>query len=178
MHLPIRALHCHRGLSVLAYVLTVDWALFCLQVLEALDEDWFIKPHMRQQAFASAQAAAAAAAVAAVAAAEQQQDTPSSSSSSSSRLPVQPPGSAFGLKPAMMNHGRIEQMACLDGTLLWFLAEMEAAPEPKQVVMKWALHPVIGPKLKGKSWLQRLDLQEPLLSVYNRIRALNYMSQV
>jgi hypothetical protein len=144
-------------------------------VLAALDEDWFIKPHMRQQAYAGAQAAAAAAAVAAAAAAEQQQD---SSPSSSSGVPVQPPGSAFGLRPELIDHARITQMACLDATLLWFLAEMEAAPEPKQVVMKWALHPVIGPKLKGKSWLHQFDLQEPLLSVYNRIRALSYISQV
>lgn len=78
----------------------------------------------------------------------------------------------------MIDRDRVLLMACLDTTLVWFLAEMEAAPEPKRVVMKWALHPSIGPKLKGKNWLQRFDLQEPLLSVYNRLRVANYLSQV
>lgn len=148
-----------------------------MQVLAAVEDDWFIKPHMRQQAFRAAQAAAAAAAVSAAAAAE----AGSSGSNSSSRgggLPVEPPSAAFGLQPEMIDTDRLQQMACLDGTLLWFLAEMEAAADPMQVVLKWALHPEIGPKLKGQSWLQRLDLQEPVLSVYNRIRAMNYMAQV
>jgi hypothetical protein len=77
----------------------------------------------------------------------------------------------------MVDTDRIQQMAVLDGTLLRFLAEIEAADDPQQVVLKWRLHPQIGPKLQGRSWLQKLDLQEPLLGVYNRIRALSYVAR-
>lgn len=166
----------------------LDCAINCrpvivvVQVLAALDNDWFIKPSQRQKALQGAQAAAAAAAVAAATAAEPAAAPPSSSSSSGgvgggSGLQAAP-GPAFGLRPGMIDADRIQQMACLDGTLVWFLAEMEAAPDPSQVVSKWQLHPEIGPLLKGSSWLQKLDLQQPLLGVYNRIRTLSYMAQV
>ena len=65
---------------------------------------------------------------------------------------------------------------CAD--LGWFLAEMEASPEPRQVVLKWALHPTIGPKLKGNAWLEKLGLQQPLAGVYSRLRALEYAAQL
>jgi hypothetical protein len=78
----------------------------------------------------------------------------------------------------MIDMDRIIQMAMLDSTLVWFLAEMEASPEPRQVVLKWALHPTVGPKLKGHAWLEKLGLQQPLAGVYSRLRALEYAAQL
>lgn len=146
-----------------------------VQVLAGLDDDWFIRPDMRAEAVMAAQMAAAAAAEAGGVA---QSSRAGSSSSGTVPAAAEAPASAFGLRPEMIDTGRIQQMACLHTTLLWFFAEMEAAPEPQSVVMKWALHPNIGPKLKGRDWFSALDLQEPLLSVYNRVRALDYLARI
>jgi hypothetical protein len=143
------------------------------QVLAGLDDDWFIRPDMRAEAVLAAQTAAATAAEDAA-----QPSRVSSSSSSTSPAAAAAPASAFGLRPEMIDTAQIQQMACLDTNLLWFFAEMEAATEPQSVVMKWSLHPSIGPKLKGRDWFRAMDLQEPLLSVYNRVRALEYLARI
>lgn len=79
----------------------------------------------------------------------------------------------------MIDTERIQQLACLDAAKLWFLAEMEAAEDPQSTVYKWALHPEIGPTLKGRDWLlTTFGLQEPMRSVYNRLRTMSLMSQV
>jgi hypothetical protein len=169
--------HCCLLLTTHAELLLL-LLLLLLQVLSALDDDWFIKPHKRQQALLGAQSAAAAAAVAAAAAAEAGLPAAPPLSPSTAAAGFESPGSAFGLRPEMIDTDRIEQMAVLDSTLVWFLAEMEASPEPRQVVLKWALHPTIGPKLKGNAWLEKLGLQQPLAGVYSRLRALEYAAQL
>jgi hypothetical protein len=145
------------------------------QVLAGLDDDWFIRPDMRAEAVRAAQTAASAASASAAAGGGIDS---SSSSGPPAAAAAEAPTYAFGLRPEMIDTGRIQQMACLDTTLLWFFAEMEAAPEPDSVVMKWALHPSIGPKLKDRDWFRALELQEPLLSVYNRVRALEYLARI
>ena len=47
---------------------------------------------------------------------------------------------------------------------------MEGSPGPPDVVLKWALHPTIGPKLKGNSWLEKVGLQQPLAGAYSRFK--------
>ena len=118
-------------------------------------DDWFLRPAQRETALAAAEAAAAKA-------------SSSSSSSISSAL-------SAALLP-FVDEERRQSLAALDADTLWFLAELEASGYSGDVLLKWSLHPGVGPKLTTGRWLDGLSLPQQLRELYEQAAVPGFMA--
>jgi hypothetical protein len=162
-------------------------------VLSLCDDSWFIHPSQRAAGEAAVRdaMAAAKAADALQDALEQQQRAgrrPAEAAVAAAAA-MRARAAANWLRPAMVDGARVRRLAAVEPALLWLLAEVEGSADPDVTLLKWALHPELGPRLatgaaagagasSSSDWLQRLaPLPELVRDVYTRARVADVLSQ-
>ncbi len=57
-------------------------------------------------------------------------------------------------------------LSSLDSNLLHFMAELEGTQYSQDTLIKWSLHPKVGPKLMTGEWVRERQLPEALQLLY------------
>eukprot|EP00877_Chromochloris_zofingiensis_P000536 jgi/Chrzof1/10483/Cz05g00080.t1 len=69
------------------------------------------------------------------------------------------------LKP-FVDHERIQWLSTLDADVLRFLTDLEQHRYSQDILIKWSLHPIVGPKLMSGKWMEDNQLPDVLQQLY------------
>ncbi|KAF8071299.1 hypothetical protein HT031_001382 [Scenedesmus sp. PABB004] len=137
-----------------------------LWVANLQGDDWFIAAERRDAALAAAEAAAAA---------FQARGAPEPGPG---RGPASVGAAVSAALLPFIDEGKIAALAALNADLLYFLAELEASGHAEDTVLRWSLHPRLGPRLLSGELLDAGALPPELAELYAEASVPGFMASL